>query len=137
MKPIPLFIKSVTPGKPPADEPESDIVPNEPDQQQKKTDSDVVENKPDMGNFAGLLALLAERGAGGGDFGPHNVKEGHHVAFSAGAFAGAGRVSAVGQDGLHVTDSAKREHRIHWGEVTGHHPGPDPDEAPAKGKDAL
>lgn len=56
-------------------------------------------------------------------FGPHNVEVGHHVAFKAGEFSGSGKVNAAGDDGCTVSDKTGREHRVHWSEVTGHHPG--------------
>lgn len=58
-------------------------------------------------------------------FGPHNVEEGHHIAFKAGEFMGKGKVAAKGDDGCTVADKTGREHRIHWSEVTGHHPKPE------------
>lgn len=72
-----------------------------------------------LDHFAELLGMLAEHRSGG-DFGPHNVEAGHHVAFKAGALAGSGQVAATGRDGLTVRDSTNREHRVHWREVTGH-----------------
>jgi len=83
----------------------------------ENTDKEVQE--PELGDFSHLLALLADRRPGG-DFGPHNVEAGHHVAFAAGAFVGAGKVAATGRDGVTVEDEARREHRVHWREVTGH-----------------
>jgi hypothetical protein len=56
-------------------------------------------------------------------FGPHNVEAGHHVAFHAGEFKGAGKVTAAGEDGCTVADKSGREHRVHWHEVKGHHDG--------------
>lgn len=56
-------------------------------------------------------------------FGPHNVEVGHHVAFRAGEFRGAGKVASAGDDGCTVADKTGREHRVHWSEVTGHNPG--------------
>ena len=56
-------------------------------------------------------------------YGPHNVEVGHHVAFTAGDFKGAGKVSACGEDGCTVADKTGREHRVHWSEVTGHNQG--------------
>lgn len=58
-----------------------------------------------------------------GEFGPHNVEAGHHVAFHAGEFKGAGKVTAAGEDGCTVADKSGREHRVHWHEVKGHHDG--------------
>jgi len=77
------------------------------------------DQEPELGNFSHLLALLADRRPGG-DFGPHNVEAGHHVAFAAGSLVGAGKVAATGRDGLTVEDERRREHRVHWREVTGH-----------------
>jgi hypothetical protein len=74
---------------------------------------------PDIGYFHDLLGLLASHKAGG-DFGPDSVEVDHHVAFKAGDFAGSGKVTSTGRDGLCVTDSSRREHRVHWREVTGH-----------------
>lgn len=54
------------------------------------------------------------------EYGPHNVKPGHHIAFEAGAFHGAGKVASSGEDGAVVSDHSGREHRIHWHEVKGH-----------------
>jgi len=54
------------------------------------------------------------------EYGPHNVKPGHHIAFEAGAFQGAGKVASTGGDGAVVSDHTGREHRIHWHEVKGH-----------------
>jgi oxalate decarboxylase/phosphoglucose isomerase-like protein (cupin superfamily) len=51
------------------------------------------------------------------------VEEGHHVAFKAGSFKGAGKVTAKGKDGCVVKDKTGREHNIHWHELTGHHTG--------------
>jgi hypothetical protein len=64
-----------------------------------------------------------EEGEGEGEdgFGPHNVEAGHHVAFHAGEFKGAGKVTAAGEDGCTVADKSGREHRVHWHEVKGHH----------------
>lgn len=56
-------------------------------------------------------------------FGPHNVDAGHHVAFEAGEFSGAGKVTATGEDGCTVQDKTGREHRVHWHEVKGHNDG--------------
>jgi hypothetical protein len=67
-----------------------------------------------------------EPGDGEGEpdgFGPHNVEAGHHVAFHAGEFKGAGKVTAAGEDGCTVADKSGREHRVHWHEVKGHHDG--------------
>ncbi len=109
----PMFFKAVKkPAKPKAAEPAADT----------PAGKAAAANPADMEYFSGLLDLLSERKLGG-DFGPETVKPGHHVAFSAGSFTGAGKVSAVGQDGLTVEDSGRREHRIHWREVTGHHAG--------------
>ncbi len=74
----------------------------------------------------------ADTGEGGGEakFGPHNVKPGHHIAFQAGDFKGAGKVGACGADGCTASDSKGREHRIGWHEVTGHN-----DAAAAAGAD--
>lgn len=137
MKPIPMFFKAVTPAKP---KPEPVKEAEQPAGDQPSAGgSDIVAHEPDMGHFSELLSLLSERGAGGGDFGAHNVGVGHHVAFAAGSFSGAGKVSAVGRDGVHVTDSTNREHRVHWREITGHYPGAGSDvqEGAAKGKDAV
>lgn len=69
----------------------------------------------------------ADGAAPGGDdapgYGPHNVEAGHHVAFSAGEFNGAGKVTATGDDGCTVQDKTGREHRVHWHEVKGHNDG--------------
>lgn len=130
MRPIPMFFKAVTPGK----------TKEKPDEGQpgggQRPDSDIVEHEPELGPFAELLALLSERGAGGGDFGPDNVERGHQVAFAAGAFSGSGQVSAVGRDGVHVMDETHREHRVHWREITGHQTG-GAQQDKEKGKDAL
>jgi hypothetical protein len=64
----------------------------------------------------------------GEGYGPHNVEEGHHVAFTAGSFKGRGRVCAAGDDGCTVSDETGREHRVHWHEVTGHHETEDDDQ---------
>jgi hypothetical protein len=80
---------------------------------------DKASHKPDIANFSHLLATLADHRLGG-DFGPHNVESGHHVAFAAGSYVGAGKVAATGRDGLMVEDDKRREHRVHWREVTGH-----------------
>ena len=74
---------------------------------------------PSLDHFAGLLDVVRNFKKDG-DFGEHNVDEGHHVAFAAGAYVGAGKVTATGKDGLTVEDEKKREHRVHWREVTGH-----------------
>lgn len=106
---IPLFIKSIQPPKPaakPAAQPAEPAAPKE-------------TSPAKLGHFADLLGLLAEHRASG-DFGPHNVESGHHVAFRAGSFSGAGEVAATGRDGLTVRDDTGREHRVHWREVTGH-----------------
>ena len=58
-------------------------------------------------------------------FGPHNVEVGHHVAFQAGEFKGSGKVQKCGEDGCTVSDKTGREHRVHWSEVSGHHPKPE------------
>lgn len=58
--------------------------------------------------------------AGGAQYGPHNVEPGHHIAFAAGEFKGAGKVTASGEDGCTAKDKTGREHRVHWHEVTGH-----------------
>lgn len=73
----------------------------------------VDDNRPSGGD--------EQPGALGDGFGPHNVEEGHHVAFTAGAFKGRGKVAAAGEDGCTVCDETGREHRVHWHEVTGHH----------------
>lgn len=62
-------------------------------------------------------------GSDGAAFGPHNVEAGHHVAFQAGDFGSAGKVTATGEDGCTVQDKSGREHRVHWHEVKGHHDG--------------
>lgn len=115
----PMFFKAV---KKPADK-------KKPAEQEKPVKDDGAKaagavDPSDTEYFSGLLQILAGHKVGG-DFGPETVKAGHHVAFSAGSFTGAGKVSAVGQDGLTVSDASKREHRIHWREVTGHHAGDD------------
>lgn len=58
--------------------------------------------------------------AGGAQYGAHNVEPGHHIAFQAGDFKGAGKVTAVGEDGATAQDQKGRDHRIHWHEITGH-----------------
>jgi hypothetical protein len=100
---IPLFIKSIQPPKAkPKDAPKP-----------KET------SPAELGHFADLLGLLSNHRSGG-EFGPHNVEAGHHVAFRAGAFSGSGEVTATGRDGLVVRDGTGREHRVHWRECTGH-----------------
>ena len=100
----PLFIKAIkAPAKP---------TPTAKGKESKET-------APDIGRFHDLLGLLASHKAGG-DFGPDSVEVDHHVAFKAGDFAGSGKVTSTGRDGLCVTDSSRREHRVHWREVTGH-----------------
>jgi hypothetical protein len=79
----------------------------------------IKDQKPDLDHYKDLLGLLANHKAGG-EFDADTVLVGHHVAFKAGDFAGSGKVTATGRDGLCVTDSARREHRVHWREVTGH-----------------
>jgi len=74
---------------------------------------------PNIRHFSHLLAALSSHRSGG-DFGPHNVDTGHHVAFAAGTFTGAGKVTTTGRDGLTVEDDKRREHRVHWREITGH-----------------
>ena len=72
----------------------------------------------------------------GGEFGPDSVNAGNYVAFTAGDFQGAGKVSAVGDDGCTVTDKSGRAHRVHWNEITGNHPAAAPgadDAAPGAG----
>lgn len=108
MNKIPVFFKSIKKSSKP--KAESD----------KGTKAEEA-NSQDINYFADLHALLNEH-RGSGDFGQHNVKNGHHIAFKAGKFVGSGKVTATGQDGVHVRDSENREHRIHWHEVTGHYP---------------
>lgn len=85
----------------------------------------------DDGGDATDPSMVANGGGdGGAKFGQHNVEAGHHVAFQAGEFKGAGKVSATGADGCTVSDGTGREHRIGWHEVTGHH-----DAAAAAGAD--
>ncbi|HEX7642000.1 MAG TPA: hypothetical protein VF472_07275 [Burkholderiaceae bacterium] len=108
---FPFFVKSI---KPPQSSPAIKV--------KKPAQAEPIrrqEQPAGLGHFSHLLAMLAERHPGG-DFGPHNVEEGHHVAFAAGTFVGAGKVSAVGRDGVTVADERQREHRVHWREVTGH-----------------
>ncbi len=83
--------------------------------------------------LAGLLKLLqdvpddgagAAPGAGdepAAEFGPESIGEGDHVAFHAGEFKGAGKVHAVGEDGVTVADGAGRKHQVHWHEIKGKH----------------
>jgi len=106
---IPLFFKSIQPGEKQVAKPK-----------EVKPAAEAKATTPaKLGHFADLLGMLAEHRSGG-DFGPHNVEAGHHVAFKAGALAGTGEVAATGRDGLTVRDSTNREHRVHWREVTGH-----------------
>lgn len=86
--------------------------------------------KAQTGQFAGLLAILAAHNPEC-HFGPDTVENGHTVAFKAGSFVGAGKVSAVGAQGLTVRDDDARDHQVHWHEVTGHK-----EAKKAKGKDA-
>jgi hypothetical protein len=74
----------------------------------------------ELGHFADLLGVLKEHRSGG-EFGPHCIDAGHHVAFRAGALSGAGKVAAVGRDGCTVDDGTGRHHQIHWREITGHY----------------
>lgn len=110
---IPLFIKSLT--KPETRTPTVKVT--EPNKAVKKDAEDAA--KPGLEHFSHLLGLLSEHKAGG-DFGPHNVDVGHHVAFAAGSYTGSGKVSTTGRDGLTVEDEKRREHRVHWREITGH-----------------
>lgn len=111
---IPLFIKALTPAQ--TYTPTTKVAEPKKDPFLKVA---APAGTPDMSHFASLLGMLSDRNPGG-DFGPHNVEEGHHVAFAAGSFTGAGKVSTTGRDGLTVTDDKRREHRVHWREVTGH-----------------
>jgi hypothetical protein len=125
-----LFIKSIRPaddeqlGKKPgeeAQEPAGGAVKPEPSQKPQQG-----QEKPQGEPGAGAQgADKPEPGEGEGDaeFGPHNVEAGHHVAFHAGEFKGAGKVTASGEDGCTVSDKSGREHRVHWHEVKGHHDG--------------
>lgn len=63
----------------------------------------------------------ADEGAdgSGSEYNAESVPVGSHVAFAAGAFMGAGEVTAVGDDGATVKDKSGREHRIRWDEITG------------------
>jgi hypothetical protein len=113
---LPLFIKAI---KPP--EKRTPVVEAKSSKQAKaatKTTKSATKT-PDISHFSGLLGLLSEHKAGG-NFGPDVVDVDHHVAFKAGDFTGSGKVTATGRDGLCVTDSSQREHRVHWREVTGH-----------------
>jgi hypothetical protein len=116
---FPFFVKSLK--APAATSEPSAIKVRKPLHSGKKTGkkTDKPAQAPDIGQFSLLLALLAER-LPGGDFGQHNVAVGHHVAFAAGSYVGAGKVAATGRDGLMVADDKRREHRVHWREVTGH-----------------
>lgn len=93
-------------------------------------------DNPDAGADSGLSGLLrllqdvpddgSDEAPGAGDepsaeFGPDSVAEGDHVAFHAGEFKGAGKVHAVGEDGVTVADGAGRKHQVHWHEVKGIH----------------
>lgn len=112
---IPMFFKSV---KKPETKKEAPKAAPDPDEK-KADDAKKGGDADDLNYFADLHSLLHEQ-RGTGEFGDHNVKVGHHVAFKAGSYSGAGKVTASGKDGLHVEDSSKREHRVHWHEVTGH-----------------
>lgn len=113
---IPLFIKALTPKEAQTYTPTTKVKePAEPAEKEAAAPA----GTPDMQHFSHLLGMLSERKPGG-DFGPHNVEQGHHIAFAAGSFTGSGKVSATGRDGLTVEDSARREHRVHWREITGH-----------------
>ena len=113
---IPLFIKSL---KAPEARTHTPTVKVSKDEGQPEAPGAAAGKAPGMEHFSHLLGLLADRKPGG-DFGPHNVEAGHHVAFSAGAYTGAGKVAATGRDGLTVEDDKRREHRVHWREITGH-----------------
>ena len=89
------------------------------------------ETIPDIGHFHDLLGLLTSHKAGG-DFGPDSVEVDHHVAFKAGDCTGSGKVTSTGRDGLCVTDSSRRDHRVHWREVTGHFAPEKQEKAPKK-----
>ncbi|MBN3839220.1 hypothetical protein [Burkholderia sp. Ac-20349] len=118
-----LFFKSVKPAqgddelhgkKPAVQEPKGPAQPDKP------------EDKPAQEPAAPASKDGEAQGDGGGQkdgFGPHNVEPGHHVAFAAGDFNGAGKVTASGEDGCTVADKTGREHRVHWHEVQGHHAG--------------
>ena len=114
---FPFFIKSLK--APTGRAPGQSIKAGKPPSSRDTDKADKEGPEPKLGNFSHLLALLADRRPGG-DFGPHNVEAGHHVAFAAGAFVGAGKVAATGRDGVTVEDEERREHRVHWREVTGH-----------------
>lgn len=126
---IPLFIKSLTSKQAQTYTPTTKVSAPAAKPEPEK-DVAAPAGTPDMKHFAHLLGLLSDRKPGG-DFGPHNVESGHHVAFAAGSFTGSGKVSATGRDGLTVEDEARREHRVHWREVTGHF-APEKAEADAK-----
>lgn len=125
MSPTPIFLKAVK--KPPR----RLVKPADPAPPEAAPDAPPAADPPSLDSFAGLLALLADRTQNAGNFGPDNVKEGHHVAFSAGAFDGAGKVHAVGRDGVTVADNTGRHHQVHWREVTGHYAGEDGQGEPA------
>ena len=114
---FPFFIKSLK--VPTRRTPGQAIKARKPSPSRDASKTNKEDQEPKLGNFSHLLALLADRRPGG-DFGPHNVEAGHHVAFAAGAFVGAGKVAATGRDGVTVEDEERREHRVHWREVTGH-----------------
>jgi hypothetical protein len=94
---------------------------------EKPTKKDEAKAEPKLGelgnpSFVALLSLLQQHDASC-QFGQHNVEPGHHVAFEAGAFQGAGEVTATGEHGATVKDTSGREHRVHWHEVTGRNDG--------------
>lgn len=116
---IPMFFKSVKKAEIKKEVPKSTPDKAQEPDENKADESPKGGDVDDLNYFSDLHALLHEQ-RGTGEFGDHNVKVGHHVAFKAGAYSGAGKVTAAGKDGLHVEDSSKREHRVHWHEVTGH-----------------
>jgi hypothetical protein len=105
---IPIFIKALSKAK-----------PLTPTVKVAKKPKAAGEKAPDLGNYAGLLSMLADHTVTEDGFGPHNVEKGHKVAFKAGSFVGAGRVAATGKHGLTVEDDDARNHQVHWHEVTG------------------
>lgn len=127
---LPLFIKAIRPPEKPTST-ATPVETKEPKSESKPAKSET--KPPDIANFADLLGLLSTHKAGG-NFGPETVEAGHHVAFKAGDFSGSGKVTSTGRDGLCVTDSSSREHRVHWREVTGHFAPEKESAAPVKPK---
>lgn len=66
----------------------------------------------------------ADTGARRG-YGTHNLSIGGQVSFKMGTLAGDGKIVGMhGDDGAHVEDSAGRQHKVLWHEITGHKPAP-------------